>query len=420
MNQGTSNPCSSIKQDTWELLRDIARMQMGLGLDYDSKFMEVAREKAEERLKRAQERQRELLERIDAAKNHQSDEETAEKYGDADLRDLEEELEGIEQEPRGVSREDYDAVLGDLEKQGLLDTRSQRPVLTSRGVQLLGQGLLSRILLNLEKKGFGLHRVEDLGEGAWTGYTTRPYQLGDLYSRIDILATLLETAARGVPLSQVALRDFRVLEARHSTELHFGVLVDQSASMRKMGKIQAANETAVALAEFMRLRYPSDRLRVFAFSEDVSEVKPWTLMAGAVDMRYTDIRAALRAYRIRVASLPGNKQANLITDSAPNYLDGVYVGFHKASLAVIEEARLYRRDGILLNIFMLDRDERLRGLAQSLARENLGRIFYVDPANLGEALFEDYLVLKRGFLRNPPFEPHLSSYYRRLGVAMVY
>jgi len=400
MQPSAHNPCTDIDQSTLDLLRDVAKMQMGMGLDYDSEFMEQAREKAEERYRKAQDKQQKLMERIEDIKNSQIDGDVKEEDTfEADLSNLEGELSELTREQKGVTREDYDAVLGDLEEQGLLDGKSERPKLTSKGAQLMGQGLLNKILISLERKGLGPHKIEELGEGSWTGSTSRPYEPGDLYHRIDIERTLLATAERGAPLNALSLRDFHVLEPRHSTELHFGILVDQSASMRKLGKIEAANETALALSELMRLRYPEDRLRVFTFSEEVREVQPWMITASTVEMKFTDIRAALRVYRNRVAYLPGNKQVHLITDSAPNFLDGDFVGFHKAAEAVIQEARLYRRDGIILNVIMLDADENLRELAQALAKENLGRVAYVDVENLGEALVEDYISSKRELLR---------------------
>ena len=400
MQPSSHNPCTDIDQSILDLLRDVARMQMGMGLDYDSEFMEQAREKAEERYRKAQDKKQKLTEKIEDIKNHQIDGTvTEEDIIDADISDLEQELQDLDGEQKGVTRDDYDAVLGDLEEQGLLDGLAERPKLTSKGAQLMGQGLLNKILISLERKGLGPHKIEELGEGSWTGSTSRPYEPGDLYHRIDIERTLLATAERGASLDALSLRDFHVLEPRHSTELHFGVLVDQSASMRKQGKIEAANETALALSELMRLRYPEDRLRVFTFSEEVREVQPWMITASTVDMKFTDIREALRVYRTRVAYLPGNKQVHLITDSAPNFLDGEFVGFHKAAEAVIKEARLYRRDGIILNIIMLDKEEELREFAQGIAKENLGRVAFVDVENLGEALVEDYISSKRELLR---------------------
>ena len=402
-----SHPCSDFQDSLLELLRDAARMQMGQGLDYDSVFMERTRERAEERFREAQERLGKLteeLERLKAEQMQRSGESLLDSgdlekaLGDAELtaemQSLEDEIEELRKEPQGVSKRDYDETLRDLEEKGLVEKGPHTVRLTSRGARVMGQGFLTRILLNLERRGLGPHKIEDVGAGAWTGATVRPYEPGDPYHRINIERTLLTALERGAPMSSFNAGDFRVWEPLHSTELHFGVLVDQSASMRKKGKLEAAVETALALSELMRTLYPEDRLRVIAFSEEVREVEPWMLTAATVPMKFTDIRAALMAFRSRVIYEPGNKQCHLVTDTAPNFLDGEFVGFTRAMAAVIDEARLYRMHGIVLNVIMLDDDPQLREMAQRVARENLGRVAYVDPENLGEAVVEDYLSLK--------------------------
>ena len=392
-----SNPCSDIDQSILDILRDAAKMQMGQGLDYDSAFMQEAKEKAEERYEEAQSEMQRIQSKLEDLKEGEIIGDSDFEY--ADIEGLKERLEELESEQKGVSKKDFDAVLEDLEEQGLLDPDSERPKLTSKGAKIMGQGLLSRILIALERKGLGPHKIEELGEGSWMGSTTRPYQPGDPYHRINIERTLLATAERGVPLAEFRVTDFYVHEPRHSTELHFGILVDQSASMKKKGKLKAANETALALSELMKLRYPEDRLRVFTFSEEVREVQPWMITGTTVEMNFTDIRAALRLYRQNVAYLPGNKQVHLITDAAPNFLDGEFVGYKAAVEAVLEEARIYRQHGIVLNIIMLDDEEEFRELAKILAKENIGRVALVDPDNLSEALVEDYIVSKREMLR---------------------
>ena len=398
--KSSDNPCSDIEQTTLDLLRDAAKMQMGMGLDYNSAFMEKSREKAKERYRKVEEKRREIQQKIKDIKESQIEGDIDAEKMQADIENLEQQLQEISGEHKGVAKKDFDSVLGDLEKRGLLDSSAERPKLTSEGARLMGRGLLSRILISLERKGLGPHKIEELGEGSWTGSTSRPYEPGDLYHKINIERTLLATAERGATLNQLALRDFHVLESQHSTELNFGILVDQSASMRKQGKIEAANETALALAELMRQRYPEDHLRVFIFSEEVREVHPWMITASTIEMKFTDIRAALRAYRTKVAYLSGNKQVHLITDSAPNFLDGEFVGFNKAVEAVVQEARLSRINGIILNIIMLDKEEELRQFAHTLAKKNLGRVAYVDTENLGQALVEDYITFKRDLLRS--------------------
>jgi len=402
-----SGPCSDFQDSLLELLRDAARMQMGQGLDQDSEFMERAQEKAENRFRAAQERLGRLTEELERlkAERMQSRVEGLLKSGGLEqapsddefteeMQGLEDEIDELRREPQGVSRKDYDETLRDLEEKGLVERGPHTVRLTSRGARVMGQRLLARILLNLERRGLGPHRVEDAGTGAWTGATVRPWEPGDPYHRINIERTLLAALERGATMRGFTAADFRVWEPLHSTELHFGVLVDQSASMRKKGKLEAAVETALALSELTRTLYPEDSLRVIAFSEEVREVEPWMLTAATVPMKFTDIRAALRAFRSRVMYEPGNKQCHLITDTAPNFLDGEFVGFTRAIAAVVDEARLYRMHGIVLNVIMLDDDPQLMEMAKTVARENLGRVAYVDPMNLGEAVVEDYLSLK--------------------------
>jgi uncharacterized protein with von Willebrand factor type A (vWA) domain len=38
-------------------------------------------------------------------------------------------------------------------------------------------------------------------------------------------------------------------------------------------------------------------------------------------------------------------------------------------------------------------------MAKAIARQNLGRVFFVRPGQLGDALVEDYLMSKKEFLR---------------------
>ncbi len=405
------NPCSDIVDNTLQLLRDAAKMQMGKGLDQDSEMMDRVRRKTEERLRANKKRRDELeeqLERLKAEMIRKAVEKLLEGQGEeealkgleltGDMEGLREQIEQIDAEPHAVSEEDFDEALRDLEQKGLLDGRSGGVVLTSKGAQLLGRGFLSRILTNLARRGLGAHRVEDVGHGPWLAATYRPYEPGDPYDRINVERTLMAAIERGGGFREMRTSDFRIHESRHATEVHFGVLVDQSASMKRKGKMEAAVETALALSELMRLEFPEDRLRVYAFSEETKMVEPYELPGVAVPQQFTDMRKPLRVFRQAVATEPGNKQAHLITDSAPNFLDGEFVGFKKAMEAVVEEVRLYRQHDILLNVVMLDDDPELREMAKRVAQVNNGRVFFADPKNLGEALVEDYLLSKKEVL----------------------
>ena len=406
-------PCSDISNRQMEMLREIARMQMGHGLDYDSKIMDRARERARRRFEGARQRKAEAeaeLEEREAEQMQRAVERLLEPgeslediledlVSDEDRGRLEAEIAELGLEHQGLMKKDFDEVLSEFDRRGLTDARRPKVALTSKGARLLGRGFLNQILQRLSRHGVGPHRIEEPGHGPWPASTVRPYEVGDPYDRISVERSLLAVLERGGGFGSLGLGDFRVFEAIHSTEVLFGILVDQSASMNRGGKIEAAVETGLAIYELMRAQFPEDRLRVLAFSEEVREVEPWELPGPAVPMGYTDIRAALRAFRRAVSNEAGNKQAHLITDSAPNFEDGEYVGFERALAGVLDEARRFRASGIILNMVMLDDDPDLREVAKAVARRNLGRVFFTRPGRLGEALVEDYLASKREFLR---------------------
>ena len=407
------NPCSDLTDEHLEILREIARMQMGKGLDYDSKIMDRARQRAHRRFERAQRRRGEAedeLEEVEAERMHEALERLMEGgasqddvlealESDGEGKGLKEELEDLSREPQGMTQEDFDDVISDFSRRGLTETRRRKITLTSKGARLLGEGFLNRILQRLARHGVGPHRIQDIGHGPWLASTIRPYEAGDPYERISIESSLLASLERRGWLGELSLEDFMTFEAVHSTEVQFGILVDQSASMNRGGKLEAAVETGLALSHLMRTQFPEDKLRLYAFSEEVRDVKSWELPNLVVPPGYTDIRAALREFRIDVAHETGNKQAHLITDSAPNFEDGEYVGFDKAFTGLIDEAKRYRASNIVLNVLMLDDEPKLRGMATEMARQNLGRVFFIHPGELGEALVEDYLTSKREVLR---------------------
>ena len=406
------NPCSDITNDQLEMLHEIAKMQMGQGLDYDSKIMDKARRRAVQRFEMAQRRvedaERELSQ-LESELMHEAVEQLLKSGSLEDILQglesdpsrgrLQTEISQLRGEPQRLTRGDLDDVVSDLQRRGLTYARAPRATLTSKGARLLGRGFLSRILQRLAKRGVGPHRLEETGHGPGFASTIRPYEAGDPYERISIEDTLMESLGRGGGFRDLRMEDFRVFDAIHGTDVLFGILVDQSASMNRGGKLEAAVDTALALHELTRSQFPEDRVRLIAFSEEVRQVEPWQLPTIAVAMGYTDIRAALRAFRLSVAHESGNKQAHLITDSAPNFEDGEYVGYERALAGVINEARMYRASGIVLNVVMLDDDPRLRDMAKAIARENLGRVFFTRPGELGEALVEDYLQTKRERIR---------------------
>ncbi len=89
-------------------------------------------------------------------------------------------------------------------------------------------------------------------------------------------------------------------------------------------------------------------------------------------------------YPTRIASRneAGDKQAYLITDSAPTFEDGRQVKPQEAIAGVAEEVLRCREENITLNVIILHGSPLLRRLASILARENLGRVFFTSPLKL--------------------------------------
>jgi len=407
------SPCSDIDADVLQTLREVAKMQMGHGLDHDSKIMEEARERAQRRFDEARRRRNEaskelaeteaeimaraLEDLLDSDKG--IDKIIDEVESNEERRRLQAEIENLGGESQKMTKRDLDDVLSELDRDGLIDAKTPVPRLTSKGARLLGQGSLSHILENLARRGIGPHRIEEIGHGSRSSSAIRPYEGGDPYERIDIERSLLAALERRGDLNEMSAADVRVRESAHDTDVHFGILVDQSGSMNREGKVEAAVETALALSVLMESQFPDDRLSVFAFSEVVREVPPWELPHVTVPMKYTDMRAALRTFRLTVVQETGNKQAYLITDSAPNFEDGAFVGFDAALAGVLTEVRRHRADGIVLNTVMLDEDPELREMAKEIAKQNLGRVFFTRPSDLGRAIVEDYILSKREILQ---------------------
>ena len=58
------------------------------------------------------------------------------------------------------------------------------------------------------------------------------------------------------------------------------------------------------------------------------------------------------------------------------------------------------QEKIGLNIIMLDESDELKELASTLARKNLGRVFFTVPETMGEVVIEDYLAGRRQGMRS--------------------
>jgi uncharacterized protein with von Willebrand factor type A (vWA) domain len=316
--------------------------------------------------------------------------------GDDYRKQLEEEITMMDRMEEGIEQEDVRNSLQEFVEHDLIEVNEDGVRITPKGSNRLAKYVLRRIWENLSGVNAGTNATKDEGFGMSDAFGTRKYEYGDEFFKIDLEATLLSALERGMngkDRIEFGEEDLLVKETTIDTKLCVGLVVDESGSMSG-DKIHAAMDISLALSEMVR-RNAKDKIKLFLFSNQVRELAYWDMLNVTFAGGTTDIRSALRRFRISVAGERAEKQVYLITDTEPNCEDGKYIGFEKATLGVIQEAIIYQREGITLNIIMLDNTPHLREFASILAKRNLGRVFFAEPKDLGRVVMEDYLRTKK-------------------------
>jgi len=320
---------------------------------------------------------------------------------DALWKELTQKMRQLKYQPYDLTTEDVESSLQEYIERGELQIEEGKIKITPKGARKLANQILRRILKNLGDPQLGPHGVEQTGYGAWMSPASRKYEMGDEYARIDFEKTLLNALERKPRTgTRIGLEpeDFQVFEEIHQTKMVAGIILDQSGSMNG-DKFNAAIDTSLALAELIR-REPEDLLKVYLFSHHVEEIPYYDIVNVGIPQGFTDITAALHAFRRGISNVQGDKQAYLITDSEPNTENGRFVGFDKAAASVVQEALYYRKAGITLNLIMLDESAKLKQLASLLVRQSIGRVFFTCPLKLEGVVIEDYLNYKKKMVRS--------------------
>ncbi len=412
--------CSPEKSDQVDVLRDLVDWP-GRTVDDISRqihaygtLKDKAKQEADKRLSQRPSKLQEYEQRLKDYEEAMSlqaaeqllDGEEADEVADRILSDkvrteLEAAANSLRYQPDDVDYRDVESVLEEFREKGYLDIEKGKVTITSKGARLLADQALAGLMRKLACIDTGTHMTEEIGYGAEVSTSSRPYQIGDEYTYADIERTLLNTLERGSNIQDgLKADDFRIFEPQHQTRIAAGIIVDISASMLSDGKLGAAIEASLALMQLIG-RDPKDSLRAFTFSEKVKQIPPWALANEATGGGSTDIRAAMRTYRVVSQHDKGDRQAYLITDAEPNTEDGSYVGFENAMTGVINEAMRFRDAGITLNVIMLSESPALKEFARGLARKNLGRVLFTTAKDLGKTVIEDYLRTKSAAKHKP-------------------
>jgi uncharacterized protein with von Willebrand factor type A (vWA) domain len=320
------------------------------------------------------------------------------------------------------------------EQQGLEKTANGYQ-LTPQAYRIFQGKLLERIFSQLQESRSGRHQGPIIGEGAIELPTTKPYEFGDSVSQMDIPQTLINTMIRdnSRPL-RMRSDDIVIHRTRNNPKCATAVLMDMSGSMRYGGQYINVKRMALALDGLIRKEYPGDFLQ---FIEMASIAKPRhfseiatllpkvvTIFDPVVRLRadmsredisesdipphFTNIQHAMQLGRQYLSTRDTtNRQMILITDGLPTaHFDGPYLYLLYPSdpmteAATMREAMLCQREGIVINIFLLQSwsqsHEDIR-FAHRLAETTRGRVFFTAGRDLDRFVVWDYVNRRKSII----------------------
>jgi len=225
--------------------------------------------------------------------------------------------------------------------------------------------------------------------------------------------------------------DLLVHRTRNTPKCATVVLLDMSGSMRYNGLYIDVKRMGLALQGLIHRQYPGDHLQfieVYSFAKPrpYHEIitllpKPVSIDNPVVRLRvdmsnpdvsefrvpahFTNIQQGLQlARRYLVAQDTPNRQVILITDGLPTahfegkFLYLLYPPDRATEEATMREGRLCQRDGITINIFLLNGWSQSREdvqFAYKLAESTTGRVFFAAGKDLDRYVVWDYVKRRR-------------------------
>ena len=292
--------------------------------------------------------------------------------------------------------------------------------LTPKAYRLFQSKVLTQIFSDLKASRTGRHSDAVIGEGATESPLTKDYEFGDSVSHMDIPATFTNALLRagpGLPL-RMKPEDIVIHKTRNTPKAASCVLLDMSGSMRYDGLYVNVKRMGLALEGLIRSEYPGDFLQfiemyTFAKPRSAAEVvalmpKPVTIHRSVVRLKadmsnpdiseytipshFTNIQHALQTARRYLSNqTTPNRQVMLITDGLPTaHFEGselfmLYPPDPLTEEATMREAKLCAKEGITLNIFLLQTWNQSREdirFAYRMAEATKGRVIFTTGKEL--------------------------------------
>jgi Ca-activated chloride channel homolog len=277
---------------------------------------------------------------------------------------------------------------------------------TDKSLDFLGFKTLKDLLGSLGKSSFGRHDTRDLATGIESSGSSKQYEFGDTLN-LDISETLFSAVRREgvkVPID-LEYSDLYVHQCEYQSSCATVLMLDCSHSMILYGedRFTPAKRVAMALAHLIRTQYPGDSLRCVLFHDSAEELQISQLARVQVGPYYTNTRDGLiLAQRLLQQEKKDMKQIVMITDGKPSALtleDGrTYRNAFGLDPLVIsrtlEEVNRCKKQGIIINTFMLASDYGLINFIQKVTELCRGKAYFTTPHTLGQYLLMDYMNRK--------------------------
>ncbi|HEU0122085.1 MAG TPA: VWA domain-containing protein [Bryobacteraceae bacterium] len=283
-----------------------------------------------------------------------------------------------------------------------------RVTTTDKALDFLGYKTLKDLLGSLGRSSFGAHDTRDLSTGIETSGSSKPYEFGDALN-LDVNETLRNAMLRRGPADtgpvELEYADLHVHQSEYQSSCATVLLLDCSHSMILYGedRFTPAKRVALALAHLIRTQYPGDSLRLVLFHDSAEEMRLGDLARVQVGPYHTNTRDGLiLAQRILQQEKKDMKQIIMITDGKPSALTldngQIYknpFGLDPLVIArTLDEVSRCKRQGILINTFMLATNYDLVNFVQKVTGLCRGKAYFTTPQTLGQYLLMDYMNRK--------------------------
>lgn len=277
--------------------------------------------------------------------------------------------------------------------------------LTSHGLQKIARHIVREIFKPRTSETLSHRHHASYRSEPPVPFEIRPYRFGDPL-HLDLSSSVLNAVKRAglqVPV-QLETEDFTVYDREPLSRSATVLLIDMSKSMQFENRYIAAKKVALALHEFIRLRYPQDRIAVVPFAMQTKkiniteipflhwdETNPYTNMELAIDSARKTLQLH-RGYR---------RQIFLITDGEPTAhreRGAVFFQFppHPKTLQrTLRAVKNLSHQKISLSVFLLSQEKSNLGFVDELARQGGTRVFHLSPHDLGKCVLMDYLDKKK-------------------------